>query len=257
MKRPPLRAHVPPRWVAPFTGAWIETRPGKKLSDANPSPPSRGRGLKHQGAPGAARHHGSPPSRGRGLKRPMQAPWRAAARSPPSRGRGLKLGPHVVEHQQPHVAPFTGAWIETRRWPDGRAEGESPPSRGRGLKLGRRVIRIPVRVAPFTGAWTETRTATSKPPRALSSPSWVCGLKLLGKAPVGVLDGRPCHRAWAETATCVGAASFTRMWIETTCRMAPRPSVSASPFAGRGPNRLGRRAVASVWLLLCGARAAS
>ena len=35
-------------WVAPHAGAWIETRPGGLRPPwAGPSPPTRGRGLKH------------------------------------------------------------------------------------------------------------------------------------------------------------------------------------------------------------------
>ena len=57
----------------------------------------------------------------------------------------------------PHVAPFTGAWIEIpmdSAIPD--TMPESHPSRVRGLKSQRhRLSSRPDHVAPFTGAWIE------------------------------------------------------------------------------------------------------
>ncbi len=57
------------------------------------------------------------------------------------------------------VAPFTGAWIETRkRIKRANDENESHPSRVRGLKrANHRGLKILINVAPFTGAWIETR----------------------------------------------------------------------------------------------------
>ena len=55
--------------------------------------------------------------------------------SPPSRGRGLKLFVGVEVLDAGLVAPFTGAWIETRILLGYRFYLRSPPSRGRGLKL--------------------------------------------------------------------------------------------------------------------------
>ncbi len=54
----------------------------------------------------------------------------------PSRERGLKLNDATLDTIDTYVAPFAGAWIETR-------EAE-------------RVARL-ARVAPFAGAWIETR----------------------------------------------------------------------------------------------------
>jgi len=59
------------------------------------------------------------------------------------------------------VAPFTGAWIETRnstRLPEGWM---SRPSRARGLKRAGFGPLTRVVVAPFTGAWIETGCVTS------------------------------------------------------------------------------------------------
>ena len=87
-----FRGPAPSR-VAPFAGAWIETqRIGPRLTYGQ-SPPSRGRGSKHTTPIPPRKSHRSPPSRGRGSKH---------------RDRGGAWGARVV-------APFAGAWIETRR----------------------------------------------------------------------------------------------------------------------------------------------
>ena len=77
--------------VAPLTGAWIETSPSWFQVSSFKSHPSRVRGLKLRGAVQVAPGTPSHPSRVRGLKQP-HADGRA---------------------QQRHVAPLTGAWIET------------------------------------------------------------------------------------------------------------------------------------------------
>ena len=77
----------------------------------------------------------SHPSRVRGLKPDATDAAPDATESHPSRVRGLK---HFALHDKTcfcYVAPFTGAWIET--------------------KFKRDCIRD-LRVAPFTGAWIET-----------------------------------------------------------------------------------------------------
>ena len=65
----------------------------------------------------------------------------------------------VADVPDDEVAPFTGAWIETRventiiDWSE-----KSHPSRVRGLKQTCISPRdLPEHVAPFTGAWIETR----------------------------------------------------------------------------------------------------
>ena len=102
--------------VAPFTGAWIEILSGIASRLGTKSLPSRERGLKLSVASTL-------------LCRPL---------SLPSRERGLKCSVSVAGDVEPHVAPFTGAWIEIRC-------------------TGHR--HHPSRVAPFTGAWIEIQTA--------------------------------------------------------------------------------------------------
>ena len=80
------------KFVAPFTGAWIETLELTEKEIIDRSHPLRVRGLK-QGTPcfdGAAK-----------------------GRSHPLRVRGLKLSRLFSGDYTQYVAPFTGAWIET------------------------------------------------------------------------------------------------------------------------------------------------
>ena len=166
--------------VASLAGAWIETHHGRLRSARARSPPSRGRGSKHDAtcrlramqivaslagawietmsSAGKSRRGGSPPSRGRGSKQAIIAASPAKATSPPSRGRGSKR----------------------RISSDTFAECESPPSRGRGSKLAglvpvssdpgrlprggvdrnRHLFRLRKPgggVASLAGAWIETR----------------------------------------------------------------------------------------------------
>ena len=103
----------PSRYVAPHTGAWIETYLYASHMHFSPSLPIRERGLKHANNYVNAGLIVSLPIRERGLK-PCVPPLRCAF---------------------PHVAPHTGAWIETFSISDWETEGW---------------------VAPHTGAWIET-----------------------------------------------------------------------------------------------------
>ncbi len=96
--------------------------------------PSRERGLKHVSISIHNRPRVSLPSRERGLKRDFDDLSACLWSSLPSRERGLKQSING-KYEFDHVAPFTGAWIETsdcRRW---RWCCKSLPSRERGLKL--------------------------------------------------------------------------------------------------------------------------
>ena len=96
--------------VAPFTGAWIET----KMDEAEPtssarSHPLRVRGLKPVRQSRRYKFSGSHPLRVRGLKRRKEMGRRRHGWSHPLRVRGLKhnVSSHVVDGDG--VAPFTGA----------------------------------------------------------------------------------------------------------------------------------------------------
>ena len=90
--------------VAPFTGAWIETIKGEEIMAVN------------------AKSH---PSRVRGLKPFAQIEFDTTDGSHPSRVRGLKLRFAEPSMTSLPVAPFTGAWIETRRYPLHRRQDQS------------------------------------------------------------------------------------------------------------------------------------
>ena len=75
------------------------------------------------------------PSRERGLKRKAAAKDVIVTGSLPSRERGLKLPCRYTLPSRIRVAPFTGAWIETRAdFKPTLSRKLSLPSRERGLK---------------------------------------------------------------------------------------------------------------------------
>ncbi len=120
--------------VAPFTGAWIETRIRSGRLVSTWVAPFTGAWIETCSARAIASWTPSPPSRGRGSKqtRSETVAWRR--KSPPSRGRGSKPEQGGV-HRRGQCRPLHGG--VDRNEPDRR------DAHGRG-------------VAPFTGAWIET-----------------------------------------------------------------------------------------------------
>ena len=149
--------------VAPFAGAWIETRHAsqhrsrnqcrplrggvdrniplaRRSSSVRMSPPSRGRGSKLHEAVAQKILHGRP-LRG-GVDRNSAAVsliWIACSR--PLRGGVDRNREPPSLHPLQLVAPFAGAWIETAHGRLSQVAGGSPPSRGRGSKHRRRAAR--------------------------------------------------------------------------------------------------------------------
>ena len=120
--------------VAPYVGAWIETV-------------ARSRWLCR---------HSSHPTWVRGLKLKYADELDSAVKSHPTWVRGLKLRCHVTMCVEREVAPYVGAWIETRH--------EQPrPERHQ--------------VAPYVGAWIETSFIVFLTSLSTSHPTWVRGLK--------------------------------------------------------------------------------
>ena len=144
------------------------------------SPPTRGRGSKHQPSNRRRPRSGRPPPGGVDRNKSLLAPAAPKRKSPPTRGRGSKRAiPDDVIAALP-VAPHPGAWIETAhglavdqrqrgRPPPGgvdrnRTPGAkcprrwmSPPTRGRGSKRrDDRLVAHRKAVAPHPGAWIET-----------------------------------------------------------------------------------------------------
>ena len=75
----------------------------------------------------------------------------------PTWGRGLKPFSTLPLPFGLPVAPYMGAWIETRLSLRALRAVRSLPTWGRGLKPRSAALStIPVRVAPYMGAWIET-----------------------------------------------------------------------------------------------------
>ena len=168
--------------------------------------PSRERGLKPEVAAALVNVETSLPSRERGLKHADITCIRLARMSLPSRERGLKHQPPPNPLRQCHVAPFTGAWIETT---------------SHTAKLYR------CTVAPFTGAWIETQTLYQgqRVYLSVSLPSRERGLKLLLLVALALFRlVAPFTGAWIETSqssqssSSAPVAPFTGAWIETSAR---------------------------------------
>ena len=160
MKRRADHAQLQPRFVAPITGAWIETNGSRRREATSLSRLLRARGLKRAVRAGRGGCQSSRLLRARGLK---LFRWRRRSLSDrcsvaPITGAWIETFLGFFRIKSFPVAPITGAWIETRclrsqtdaRW-----------------------------VAPITGAWIET---TTPPPRM----EWMC--------PVAPITG-----AWIET----------------------------------------------------------
>ena len=90
LKSGPSSRNLRQKNVAPFTGAWIEMLPARRLARPDTSLPSRERGLKFR----------------------VRCVPVLLERSLPSRERGLKYQNRKNERKAIVVAPFTGAWIE-------------------------------------------------------------------------------------------------------------------------------------------------
>ena len=153
------------RWscstVAPFTGAWIETGARRGADQDHPVAPFTGAWIETPDTTAPRRSAGeSLPSRERGLKLYLSSGYRGEKLSLPSRERGLKLAALYRLGHYLGVAPFTGAWIETKAISPCSYSFLSLPSRERGLKQAalQRPAATP-RVAPFTGAWIETSSS--------------------------------------------------------------------------------------------------
>ena len=122
--------------VAPYVGAWIETR---KLKKPLPIPESH-------------------PTWVRGLKPLSKLVNSASRKSHPTWVRGLKLLRHLPLLKLENVAPYVGAWIETTLISIVLLFAIlSHPTWVRGLKPAKlkHWHGLPP-VAPYVGAWIET-----------------------------------------------------------------------------------------------------
>ncbi len=124
-----------------------------------------------------------------------------SAGSRPSRARGSKLVSLGVTPDDRHVAPFTGAWIETSLVRRSSSPGLVAPFTGAWIETTMALIASqPHLVAPFTGAWIETRFTVS--------PPMLCARRALH----GRVDR---NRGACASSTGARVAPFTGAWIET------------------------------------------
>jgi len=207
-----------PKWVAPFTGAWIETPspPAARktfrvapftgawietIEIIMPNTTNLGRAfhgrvdrnlvIRARAAMGRRRaFHGR-------VDRNEAALFEIGRRreSRLSRARGSKP---AYRHRRPprqKVAPFTGAWIETGQGVFMRASAWSRLSRARGSKLDIHSCRWPIgEVAPFTGAWIETAQRYGAAASSIVAPftgAWIETLVSRDRAVYGA--GRAFH----------------------------------------------------------------
>ncbi len=131
--------------VASFTGAWIETAPGRHRSDRGWVASFTGAWIETKTASNSNPPSLSRPSRARGSKHPCHGAIPNAMPSRPSRARGSKRIDPAILPPGLDVASFTGAWIETGRKPRERSAKASRPSRARGSKPDRPVLSRPSR----------------------------------------------------------------------------------------------------------------
>ena len=145
------------RYVAPFTGAWIETGYQGQIPSYQRSHPLRVRELKRRDFGGWIVEWMSHPLRVRELKPPCSAAERWAMPSHPLRVRELKLDYPLIGDYLRTVAPFTGAWIETVRSLLKVHSSGVAPFTGAWIETENPFSHNSrIRVAPFTGAWIET-----------------------------------------------------------------------------------------------------
>ena len=110
------------KWVAPLTGAWIETRAGPVKPNCVFVAPLTGAWIETSSLPIWWRWKIVAP-RVRGLKPAARCQYPRSSRSHPSRVRGLKHWDDATASYPWFVAPLTGAWIETPLSPHGRMSG--------------------------------------------------------------------------------------------------------------------------------------
>ena len=121
--------------VAPYVGAWIETIPCVASALSHMSHPMWVRGLKPFIDDLPIQSSASHPMWVRGLKQRVIDKSVADQKSHPMWVRGLKPHPYENPYNAGNVAPYVGAWIETRSLLSNT---------------------FCLSVAPYVGAWIET-----------------------------------------------------------------------------------------------------
>ncbi len=248
--------------VAPFAGAWIETRWRPSWPRSCRSLPSRERGSKRIRTRRPASRTQSLPSRERGSKRRATIDRRRANPSLPSRERGSKLGKYAIKadrygrslrgsvdrnRRAPSrsvpiwVAPFAGAWIETACRACTRGSIESLPSRERGSKPGHQQLAaaLPGRRSLRGSVDRNANHDGSQRQEIMSLPSRERGSKPARPPAVPVRSvslpsrERGSKRSFGGLGSAGGiVAPFAGAWIETTSPRSGCSPTTVAPFAG-------------------------
>ena len=137
----------------------------------------------------------------------------------------------------PEVAPFAGAWIETRSPSQSSPPGDVAPFAGAWIETISPSTLAPFSmVAPFAGAWIETSMRSLSARRLIVAPfagAWIETRSPSQSSPPG--DVAPFAGAWIETISPSTLAPFSMVapfagaWIETASTApseAPPPSRS-------------------------------
>ena len=213
--------------VAPFAGAWIETLQGREDGIERRRRPLRGgvdRNLTIVSV--QVNQKQVAPFAGAWIETSKPTTRRHATLSPPSRGRGSKHRPQWDQGATGPVAPFAGAWIETLICFWQRYTGAA--------------------VAPFAGAWIETKKAPGCGLRRAVAPfagAWIETLICFWQRYTGAAVA-PFAGAWIETKKAPGCglrravAPFAGAWIETSwASVNPSFASQSPPSRGRGSKR--------------------
>ena len=117
-----------------------------------------------------------------GLKPCVPAGLSGSPRSLPTRERGLKRLSNSRCHQLRRVAPYAGAWIETKDLAGYARDANVAPYAGAWIETGAYCNRLSIyQVAPYAGAWIETHGRVASGSTSESLPTRERGLKLMAE----------------------------------------------------------------------------
>ena len=229
--------------VAPYVGAWIETRSIPYCCSLPLSHPTWVRGLKRHRKHSRCCRFVVAPYVGAWIETLACLRSCEAANVAPYVGAWIETPRRPGAPPLPCVAPYVGAWIETfvcdgvqirrrshptwvrglkhRNWLQRESRRESHPTWVRGLKPRASPPLCALDVAPYVGAWIETSRRARRPGYSASHPTWVRGLK--PNSGEKVAKHPESHPTWVRGLKLVVAvkmspltvAPYVGAWIET------------------------------------------
>ena len=160
-------------------GAWIETFKGQVERHSQKSHPTWVRGLKHNALTEKLRQMSSHPTWVRGLKHNIYDVGEDGNRVAPYVGAWIETRLGRCPPVMYSVAPYVGAWIETQRISQKATISQVAPYVGAWIETtDDNATANNSIVAPYVGAWIETAPNYVAQYVAGSHPTWVRGLKL-------------------------------------------------------------------------------